>query len=91
MNNEFVKVTKEELLNFVKNYGSELHENTCGFFTPPFTTFNDFTKGKWPDSVVAEIVLNEALEGYSFYKGEPNDYFILTPIHEDKDTKLNDW
>lgn len=77
MSDKFTQVTKEELLNFVKNYGSKLDVDTCQIFTPPLVTFNDFTKGKWPESVVANIVWNESMKGYPSYNGAPNEYFII--------------
>ncbi len=47
--------TKEELLAFVASYPRPLERDVYGAHEPPLVTFNDFTLGKWPDSVVASF------------------------------------
>lgn len=87
MSNTSTKVTEEEFKNFIDNYGSKLEVDTCHIFTPPLVTFNDFTKGVWPESVVAHIIWNKNMKGDPSYDGEPDEHFILTTVYES--TKKN--
>ena len=47
--------TKDELDHFVKAYPRKLERDVFGAYEPPLVTFNDFTLGGWPDSVVASF------------------------------------
>lgn len=52
---EFVRVTKEEFENFIKNYPSKLEEHWIFFCTPAIITWNDFSAGrKYPETIVAK-------------------------------------
>jgi hypothetical protein len=46
-------VTEEEMLAHVKSWPRELERDVYGAYDPPLVTYNDFTLGKWPTSVVA--------------------------------------
>lgn len=66
------QVTKEEFELFIKNYPHELEIDVCGIFEPPIKSYNDFTIGMWPESVVAYISLGKDTYGY-FKTKEEND------------------
>ena len=75
----FIKVSEEEFDAFIKGHPRKLSYDVTGICEPPLGSYNDFRTGKvWPDSVVAKVVLNEAMSGHPAYKGEPNDYYIRT-------------
>lgn len=57
------EVSKEEFLSFVQNYQAPLAMDYCAISEPALITYNDFSLGKWPDSVVASYK-----EGLSIYK-----------------------
>lgn len=74
----FKKVTKEQFDLFVQIYPEKLDYHVTHICEPPLGSYNDFSVGKkWPDSMVAKIVLNESMKGHPAYHGEPNDYFII--------------
>lgn len=62
MTNKMKSVTKEEFLEFIKNYPRKLSFNTDGRGEPPFSTYNDFTLGNYPDSIVASCFRNDYLK-----------------------------
>jgi len=65
------EVTKEEFKHFINNYPNKLIKDTYMICEPPVLTWNDFTKGDWPISVVASKVL------YSeYYVHEDDKYYI---------------
>jgi hypothetical protein len=68
--------TKVELEAFVASYPRPLVKDVFGAFEPPLLTYNDFTLGAWPDSVVASVMLNE--DSYPAADGSkiPNTYSI---------------
>lgn len=73
------KVSKEEFNKFINDSKHPLLEDVTGVCTPPLKSYNDFSNDKkWPESMVAYIVLNEQMEGNPSYNGEPNDYYIDT-------------
>lgn len=45
--------TKYEFDAFIAAYPRKLVRDVACFYDPPLVTFNDFTLGKWPQSVVA--------------------------------------
>ncbi len=47
--------TREELIAFVRSYPRELERDVNAICEPPLVTFNDFTLGDWPESVVASF------------------------------------
>ena len=46
-------VSKEEFSAFLDSYPRPLSFDKSGISDPPFVTYNDFTLGKWPESIVA--------------------------------------
>jgi hypothetical protein len=68
-------VSKEELDAFVKAYPRTLKKNINGIMEPPLLTYNDFTLGDWPQSVVAHVVLFED----SYIPDLLNQYYITEP------------
>lgn len=53
---EMVDVTKEELMAYVKAYPRPLERDVNGVYEPPCITYNDFTLGDWPASIVASYM-----------------------------------
>jgi hypothetical protein len=45
--------TEEEFTAFLKAYPRKLERDVNQIYEPPLVTFNDFTLGAWPQSVVA--------------------------------------
>jgi hypothetical protein len=56
--NTMRECTKEELLTFVRTYPRVLQRDVYGACEPPLVTYNDFTRGVWPDSVVASFKIS---------------------------------
>lgn len=71
---KFKQVTREEFKYFVESYPSKLVYDVCGISEPPTGTYNDFSIGKYPQSVVARISL---MDGSSFYNFRKDEHFIL--------------
>lgn len=71
MGNEMTKrqCSKEHLAAFVAAYPRALDVDIYRISEPPIATWNDFTLGAWPASVVCMQVLRSD-------RGEPDDYFI---------------
>ena len=74
MKKEFKQVSKEEFDAYAKAYPNPLDWNVAGMFEPPLGSFNDFTLGKWPETVVAYAHL---MDGSAYYDGKTSEYFIL--------------
>ena len=53
---KFKKVSKEEFINFINNYPKHLDFDYCQIPEPPFASYNDYTRGMWPNSIVAEYI-----------------------------------
>lgn len=70
------RCTKAEFQAFLVAYPRPLVRDVFGAFEPPLLTYNDFTLGAWPDSVVASVMLNE--DSYPAADGTkiPNTYSI---------------
>jgi len=54
---DFRDCSKKEMIAFIKDYPRQLERDVAGMFEPPLVTFNDFTLGNWPESVVAKYHL----------------------------------
>jgi len=67
------KVSEEEFNAFVSAYGKDLETNVARMYEPPLKTYNDFALGKWPESVVAYVML---MDGSDYYDGRTNEFFI---------------
>lgn len=48
-----IECTEQEMRDFVATYPRPLERDVYGAHEPPLVTFNDFTLGVWPESVVA--------------------------------------
>jgi hypothetical protein len=46
-------VTKEQFEQFIQSYPRPLNRNVALMCEPPVVTYNDFSLGMWPASVVA--------------------------------------
>jgi hypothetical protein len=55
-------VTKEEFDAHIKAWPRKLYLDVYGAHQPPLVTFNDFTLGNWPDSVVASYDKDDWLD-----------------------------
>ena len=64
------KVNFDEFIDYINNYHYTLERNVTGICEPPLITYNDFSLGSWPDSVVAS---------YLAYSDDPNDYYYTAP------------
>lgn len=76
-----IKVSKEEFDKFVKTYPRELCCDVWGACEPPLVTYNDFTLGNWPDSVVARTwAYSDKVGDYYYAKPEDRDYYVLEKV-----------
>lgn len=71
MNRQFIKVTKKRFTTFIRTYPSTLNKDVAGFFDPPLITYNDFSLGDWPDSIVAKHSFSDLMGT------KPNDFYII--------------
>lgn len=62
-------VGKDEFDAFIAAYPRPLDINVSGISEPPTKSYNDFTLGNWPESVVASVSLFEI-----YPKGDPKSY-----------------
>lgn len=69
------RVTKDEFYEFVNSYPTKLDFDTTGIYDPPLSSYNDFTRGVWPYSMVAKIHRNDMLPD-EWNAGE-NEYYLL--------------
>lgn len=74
----FRDASKEELDAFIVAYPRPLVKDVSGIWEPPVMAYNDFTKGNWPDSIVATVVLYESYpkDGKAPYKWAPNTHRV---------------
>ena len=70
MAKSFKQVSKEEFATWLNAYPRKLTHNCVGYVEPPMHTYNDFTTGDWPESIVAKMK-----EGY--YSKDDREYFVL--------------
>jgi hypothetical protein len=53
---EFIEVTEQEFMDFLKNYPRVTRYNVAHMYEPPLHTFNDLERAPyWPESVVAKF------------------------------------
>ena len=63
-------VEKAEFDAFLKAYPSDvLHKDITGICEPSMVSYNDFSRGNWPQSIVASVQL------FSEF-GETDRYFV---------------
>lgn len=60
----------DELRSFVASYPRPLEVDKTYISEPPLITYNDFSLGNWPDSVVAS---------YHPFGGDPKDLWAEVP------------
>ena len=72
------RVTKDEFYEFINSYPTKLDFDTTGIYEPPLSSYNDFTRGFWPDSMVAKIHRNDMLPE-EWNAGE-NEYYLLKDL-----------
>lgn len=71
-------VSKSEFQDFISNYPGKLEVDICGLCDPPMVSYNDFSIGEWPESIVAKTWKYDEEPGECFYKPEENrEYYIL--------------
>jgi hypothetical protein len=76
----FKTVSKAEFDAFIAAYPRKLVRDVAAMYEPPLLTFNDFTLApKWPQSVVAKIILHA--DSYPNPDGskKPNEYLTKHP------------
>lgn len=83
------KVSKQEFLNFIKNYPRKLETDWCGISDPPSITYNDFElANRWPYSIVAStFAYSDNLDDYFYEPEDKRDYFIIINYEELFDSK----
>lgn len=66
-------VTEQEMLAAVNSYPAKLVRDVYQVCDPALVTYNDFSLGKWPESVIAR---------YSAARGDdpPSDFQIRTDL-----------
>lgn len=70
---EFIPCTDKERKEWLAAYPRKLHGDIDVTCDPPRRTWNDFTLGKWPHSVVAICYLSSSWYGEDY----PDDHYIL--------------
>jgi len=70
-------VSKPEFWEFVKNYPRKLEMDIYGVCDPPVVTFNDFSLGVWPKSVVARTWKYDDDPDGHFYEPEENRKYYI--------------
>lgn len=78
------KVTKEEFMEFIKNYPRKLERDVCGISDPPAVSYNDFElANRWPYSTVASTFLYDDNPGDYFYEPEDKRVYSVVVNHEE--------
>lgn len=75
--------TKEEFNDFIKNYPNEMQED---FYMDAYS-YNDFTLGYWPYSMVAMVFPAWSEDEEDEFKIAKNYREVLASIKEDKNDK----
>ena len=70
VDSQYKSVSKEEFKQFIDNYPTKLEMDVYAVCEPALITYNDFSLGKWPDSVVARTWL---------YEDNPEDHYYCAP------------
>jgi hypothetical protein len=74
---EMYSVSKEDFDVFIKNYPRQLDCDVCAIAEPPLITYNDFSLGNWPESIVAKTWKYDDKPGERYYEPEEaRSYFI---------------
>lgn len=80
---KFKRVVEKEFYNFLKNYKRPLDRDCYAVCEPPSITYNDFSLGKWPDSVVAKTCLYDDDEDGYYYTPKEDRYYAVAELDED--------
>jgi hypothetical protein len=73
---DFKIVNRDEMLEFVSSYNETLERIVNATYEPPLITYNDFTLGNWPESVVAYYTMGDR-DGEPEYYGPESGHSIL--------------
>lgn len=77
------QVSRAEFEKFLKEYPRPLERDVYAPNEPPLVTYNDFTLGVWPHSIVASTYLyDDNPEGY-FYESEEDRKYKIVTNHEE--------
>ena len=77
-------VTKEEFMEFIKNYPRKLKRDVCGISDPPAVSYNDFElANRWPYSIVASTFLYDDNPDDYFYEPEDKRAYRIVVNHEE--------
>lgn len=77
-------VTKEEFMEFIKNYPRKLERDICGISGPPAVSYNDFElANRWPYSIVASAFLYDDNPDDYFYEPEDKRTYRIVVNHEE--------
>ena len=78
------KVSKQEFLNFIKNYPRKLQVDCYRVSDPPSITYNDFElANRWPYSIVAStFAYDDNPDDYFYEPEDKRDYFIIINYEE---------
>lgn len=77
-------VSKDEFVEFIKDYPRRLVRDVFGACDPPAVSYNDFTlANRWPHSVVASTFLyDDDPDGYYYEPEEKREYRIMSNYAE---------
>lgn len=70
-------VNRLEFDNFIISYPNKLEKDVCGISDPPCVTFNDFTLGEFPQSIVAKTFLWSDNPNDRYYEKEENRTYYI--------------
>lgn len=74
-------VTKEEFYKYVNGYPGRLTADVTGIIDPPLISYNDFSLGVWPQSVVAfTYMYDDKPDGFFYLPEEERKYCIEAHI-----------
>ena len=74
-------VNKAEFQEFISNYPRKLEVDICGICDPPLVSYNDFSIGKWPESIVAKTLkYDDDPKGYFYEPEENREYYISDDV-----------
>ena len=77
-------VTKEEFMEFIKNYPRKLERDVCGISDPPAVSYNDFElANRWPYSIVASTFLYDDNPESDVYEPEDKRVYSVVVNHDE--------
>lgn len=66
MKKEYKEVNQEEFFKFIKEYPRKIDFNVTGICEPPQASYNDFSLGKYPESIIAYYFVDGINKGHGF-------------------------